>query len=248
MVEFFRVRSPPVRVDRSAGNGLQSIVYTHMHSTEKLSRGTVEPRSPRICTETTSPVRTPGEIRVGGERQATQNWNRRPVAQGIDARHFIFLAGAKPTNWLAKPTFWLASRLAGRGRVMQPKSTPTPETSQFARTQASLASQKVNSRGRDLRQVQGPTFFLKKRRKTIGRAGRMARARMNELSLLTAGAPQVQPVCARRVRVATAVRISKERADSVKQVAKKEKENRNAPQLMPPNRAPSGAGPFPLGI
>ncbi|KAJ6565850.1 hypothetical protein DFH09DRAFT_1081506 [Mycena vulgaris] len=51
------------------------------------------------------------------------------------------------TDWLAKPTKWLASPNAGRGRVMPPKSTPTPETSQSARAQATFASQKVNSPG-----------------------------------------------------------------------------------------------------
>ncbi|KAJ6491233.1 hypothetical protein DFH09DRAFT_1105058 [Mycena vulgaris] len=48
-------------------------------------------------------------------------------------------------EWLAKPTKWLASRNAGRGRVMPPKSTPTPETSQSARAQATFASQKLQS-------------------------------------------------------------------------------------------------------
>ncbi|KAJ6517710.1 hypothetical protein DFH09DRAFT_1098797 [Mycena vulgaris] len=66
-------------------------------------------------------------------------------ARGIRTSHSKILAGAKPTEWLAKPTKWLASRNAGRGRVMPPKSTPTPETSQSARVQATFASQKGNS-------------------------------------------------------------------------------------------------------
>jgi hypothetical protein len=57
------------------------------------------------------------------------------------------LADAKPAKWLAKPTKWLAGQNAGRGLVMPPKSTPTPETSYSARAQATFASQKVNSRG-----------------------------------------------------------------------------------------------------
>ncbi|KAJ6542385.1 hypothetical protein DFH09DRAFT_1392561 [Mycena vulgaris] len=65
-------------------------------------------------------------------------------AHGISTSHSKILAGAKPAEWLAKPTKWLASRNAGRGRVMPPKSTPTPETSQSARAQATFASQKVS--------------------------------------------------------------------------------------------------------
>ncbi|KAJ7710278.1 hypothetical protein B0H16DRAFT_1480678 [Mycena metata] len=64
----------------------------------------------------------------------------------IRTSHFHFLGGAKPANWLAKPTNWLASRSAGLGLGLAPKSKPKPETSQFARAQANLASQKVNSR------------------------------------------------------------------------------------------------------
>jgi hypothetical protein len=60
----------------------------------------------------------------------------------VSASHF---ADGRLAEWLAKPTKWLASRNAGRGRVMPPKSTPTPETSQLARAQATFASQKVNS-------------------------------------------------------------------------------------------------------
>jgi hypothetical protein len=63
----------------------------------------------------------------------------------VSASPFDFLAGAKPAEWLAKPTFWLASRNAGRGLVITAKSTPTPETSQSVRAQATFASQKVNS-------------------------------------------------------------------------------------------------------
>ncbi|KAJ7604283.1 hypothetical protein DFH06DRAFT_1151260 [Mycena polygramma] len=99
-----------------------------------------------LTSETRWEKRTPGKGSVRGDIWATQNLNRRPRAREICASHLDFLAGAKPTKWLAKPTFWLASRFAGRGRVMPPKATPTPETSQFARAQASLASQKVNSR------------------------------------------------------------------------------------------------------
>ncbi|KAJ6543377.1 hypothetical protein DFH09DRAFT_1088816 [Mycena vulgaris] len=58
----------------------------------------------------------------------------------------FFMATTSILKWLAKPTKWLASRNAGRGRVMPPKSTPTPEISQSARAQATFASQKVNSR------------------------------------------------------------------------------------------------------
>ncbi|KAJ7723933.1 hypothetical protein B0H16DRAFT_331271, partial [Mycena metata] len=64
---------------------------------------------------------------------------------GIRTSHFHFLGGAKPTNWLAKPTNWLASRSAGLGLGLAPKSKPKPETSQFARAQASLASQKYST-------------------------------------------------------------------------------------------------------
>jgi hypothetical protein len=60
----------------------------------------------------------------------------------VSASHF---ADGRLAEWLAKPTKWLASRNAGRGRVMPPKSTPTPETSQLALAQATFASQKVNS-------------------------------------------------------------------------------------------------------
>ncbi|KAF8148513.1 hypothetical protein K438DRAFT_1779584 [Mycena galopus ATCC 62051] len=58
---------------------------------------------------------------------------------------YITCSQHKPlwSKWLAKPTKWLASRNAGRGRVMPPKSTPTPETSQSARAQATFASQKL---------------------------------------------------------------------------------------------------------
>ncbi|KAJ7723122.1 hypothetical protein B0H14DRAFT_2641998 [Mycena olivaceomarginata] len=62
---------------------------------------------------------------------------------GLSASHFGFLADAKPAKWLAKPTKWLASQKAGRGRVMPPKSTPTPETSHSVRAQAAFASQKL---------------------------------------------------------------------------------------------------------
>ncbi|KAF8186493.1 hypothetical protein K438DRAFT_1765264 [Mycena galopus ATCC 62051] len=51
------------------------------------------------------------------------------------------------SKWLAKPTKWLASRNARRGRVMPPKFTPTPETSQSARAQATFASQKSRCLG-----------------------------------------------------------------------------------------------------
>jgi hypothetical protein len=64
----------------------------------------------------------------------------------VSASHFSFLADAKPAKWLAKPTKWLASRNAGLGLVMPPKSKPKPETSHSARAQATFASQKVNSR------------------------------------------------------------------------------------------------------
>jgi hypothetical protein len=43
------------------------------------------------------------------------------------ASHTQKLAEINTTNWLAKPTNWLASRFGGRGRVMPPKSTPTPK-------------------------------------------------------------------------------------------------------------------------
>ncbi|KAJ7867279.1 hypothetical protein B0H13DRAFT_1861189 [Mycena leptocephala] len=63
----------------------------------------------------------------------------------MNASHFGFLADAKPAKWLAKPTKWLASQNAGRGLVMPPKSTPTPETSHSVRAQATFAGQKGNS-------------------------------------------------------------------------------------------------------
>jgi hypothetical protein len=56
-----------------------------------------------------------------------------------------------PARWLAKPTKWLASRNAGFGLVMPPKSKPKPETNHSARAQATFASQKVNSPGLDAR-------------------------------------------------------------------------------------------------
>ncbi|KAJ7934319.1 hypothetical protein B0H13DRAFT_1855214 [Mycena leptocephala] len=59
-------------------------------------------------------------------------------------------------EWLAKPTKWLASRNAGHGRVMPPKSTPTPETSHLARAQATFASQKVNSQRNCIESPHGP--------------------------------------------------------------------------------------------
>ncbi|KAJ7140601.1 hypothetical protein C8R44DRAFT_726343 [Mycena epipterygia] len=58
------------------------------------------------------------------------------------ASHSWFLAGNKLAEWLAKPSKWLASRKAGRGRVIPPKSTPPPGTSHSARAQAIRPSQK----------------------------------------------------------------------------------------------------------
>ncbi|KAF8135264.1 hypothetical protein K438DRAFT_1786978 [Mycena galopus ATCC 62051] len=71
--------------------------------------------------------------------------NRRPSRCAGHASQSLFLAGAKPAKWLAKPTKWLASHFAGRGRVIPPKLTPPPDTSQLARAQAILASQKRHS-------------------------------------------------------------------------------------------------------
>jgi hypothetical protein len=42
----------------------------------------------------------------------------------VSANHFSFLADVKPAKWLV-------SYKLGRGRVMPPKSMPTPETNYF---------------------------------------------------------------------------------------------------------------------
>ncbi|KAJ7607675.1 hypothetical protein FB45DRAFT_1130981 [Roridomyces roridus] len=84
-----------------------------------------------------------GEVR--GWRYTTRDkWNELQERR-IDASQFQNWAWHEATNWLAKPTNWRARQLAGRGRVITPKSPPTPETSQFARAQANLSRQKVNS-------------------------------------------------------------------------------------------------------
>jgi hypothetical protein len=60
----------------------------------------------------------------------------------MSASHF---ADGRLAEWLAMPKKWLASRNAGRGRVMPPKSTPTPETSQSTLAQATFTSQQCHS-------------------------------------------------------------------------------------------------------
>jgi hypothetical protein len=57
----------------------------------------------------------------------------------MSASHF---ADGRLAEWLAKPTFWLASRNAGLGLVITPKSKPKPDTSPSARAQATFASLK----------------------------------------------------------------------------------------------------------
>ncbi|KAJ6498677.1 hypothetical protein DFH09DRAFT_1103120 [Mycena vulgaris] len=96
-------------------------------------------------------------------------------ARGIRTSHSKILAGAKPAEWLAKPTQWLASRNAGRGRVMPPKSTPTPETSQSARAQAIFASQKGERSSAKLSVVdyKDPVIYLRlhKNQGSVGLVG-----------------------------------------------------------------------------
>ncbi|KAJ6509800.1 hypothetical protein DFH09DRAFT_1100624 [Mycena vulgaris] len=104
-------------------------------------------------------------------------------ARGIRTSHSRILAGAKPAEWLAKPTKWLASRNAGRGRVMPPKSTPTPETSQSARAQATFESQKgqwttwYSMQWLGEQRVRGGALSKEGREDAAGAAGTAARGR-----------------------------------------------------------------------
>ncbi|KAJ7265671.1 hypothetical protein C8J57DRAFT_1229900 [Mycena rebaudengoi] len=111
-----------------------------------------------------------------------------PFSGDLRRRYFdIFV----PARWLAKPTKWLASRNAGFGLVMPPKSKPKPETNHSARAQATFASQKVNSPGLDAR---GPLRgYLAAAAQRVGWAARTSRLPRPQASLPIEGDEAANP-------------------------------------------------------